>query len=88
MYFSAFASGLRHFDFGPGSRPTICNRVASAILLRSVSNDSEQKCLCLWRGLANDIKLLACRFALCVFLYRVELPGDICHHCVDIISRF
>ena len=37
-------------------------------------------------ALANDVKLLARGFALCVFLHGIELPGDICHHRVDIIS--
>ena len=34
----------------------------------------------------NDIKLLANRFALRVFLHGDELPGNICHHRVNVIA--
>ena len=43
--------------------------------------------VCIFReGLSNDVELLARGFALRVFFHGIELPGNVCHYCVGIVS--
>ena len=49
----------------------------------------EKRNICVFgERLANHIKLFPRRFALGIFLDRIELPGDICHHRVNVITSF